>query len=50
MRKYPTNYRPVSLTSLPVEIMEKMNPGAIERHLKVVPLSNVKALPLRTFI
>lgn len=31
----PGNYRPVSLTSVPGEIMEKIIPGVIEKHLRV---------------
>ncbi|KAK4806714.1 hypothetical protein QYF61_027715 [Mycteria americana] len=34
MREDPGNYRPVSLTSVPGKLREKIIPGAIERHLK----------------
>ena len=33
-RDDPGNYRPVSLTSVPGKIMEKIIPGVFEKHLK----------------
>jgi len=34
MKEVPDNYRPVSLTSLPCEIMDQIILGVIENHLK----------------
>lgn len=33
-REYSGNYKPVSLTSVPGEIMEKIVLGVIEKHVK----------------
>lgn len=38
-KENPGNYRPVSLTSVPGEIMEKIIPGVIEKHLRDNPVS-----------
>jgi len=34
VRDVPANYRPISLTSVPEKLLEKITFGAIERHLK----------------